>query len=81
VSGIAQALEQRVLDPWRTWIQGLIALNVMQQRRALRLAVRNLSWEYQSSVLTLRFRLTRGAFATAVLRELVETQVEGEGGE
>jgi tRNA pseudouridine13 synthase len=48
-------------------------LNVEQQRRALRLAVGNLTWEYSPGVLALRFRLTRGAFATAVIREIAST--------
>jgi tRNA pseudouridine13 synthase len=50
-----------------------------QERRALRLAVRDLSWERepgrpmgQPSALVIRFRLTRGSFATTVLREIVD---------
>lgn len=66
-------LEERVLAPWSEWRRGLENLNVEQQRRSLRLAVLNLTWEYAPAVLTLRFRLTRGAFATAVLREFVTT--------
>jgi tRNA(Glu) U13 pseudouridine synthase TruD len=34
-------------------------------------AVRESQWTYADDALTLRFRLTRGAFATAVLREIV----------
>jgi tRNA pseudouridine13 synthase len=51
-----------------------------QERRALRLAVRDLAWERepgrpmgQPSVLVIRFRLTRGSFATTVLREIIES--------
>ncbi|HVW68242.1 MAG TPA: tRNA pseudouridine(13) synthase TruD [Steroidobacteraceae bacterium] len=49
-----------------------------QERRALRLAVRDLSWvreqgrEAGLDAIVLRFRLTRGSFATTVLRELFE---------
>jgi len=71
-------LEQTVLAPWAAWQSGLENLGVEQQRRALRLVVNNLTWEYSSGVLTLRFRLTRGAFATAVLRELVTTTITKE---
>ena len=41
------------------------------ERRALRLPVRGLDWSLAAGVLTLRFELPRGAFATAVLHELV----------
>ena len=73
VTGEAEHLEERILAPWSEWCRGLAAINVEQHRRALRLAVRDLSWSYRDEVLILRFRLTRGAFATAVLRELVQT--------
>jgi tRNA pseudouridine13 synthase len=73
------ALEERVLAPWAEWRRGLEKLNVEQQRRALRLAVSNLTWEYSSNTLVLRFRLTRGAFATAVLREMVTTTTNDDG--
>jgi len=71
VSDAVRELEERVLSPWAAWCEGLVRLNVVQQRRALRLAVLNLNWDYRDAMLTLRFRLTRGAFATAVLREIV----------
>jgi tRNA pseudouridine13 synthase len=41
------------------------------ERRALRLPVRGLDGSLAAGVLTLRFELPRGAFATAVLHELV----------
>ena len=48
-----------------------------QERRSLRLAVQELRCVVASDALVLEFRLTRGGFATAVLRELLE----GESGE
>jgi tRNA pseudouridine13 synthase len=74
VSGAAAEFEEQALQPWQQWQQGLIDLRVQQQRRATRLVVQNLSWSYDDAVLTLHFRLMRGAFATAVLRELVDYQ-------
>lgn len=75
-------LEERVLAPWAEWRRGLENLNVEQQRRALRLAVSNLTWEYSPGTLTLRFRLTRGAFATAVIREIaITTNDDGDSNE
>ena len=44
-----------------------------QERRALVLAVRDLSYEREPSALVIRFRLTRGSFATTVLREMVDS--------
>jgi tRNA pseudouridine13 synthase len=46
------------------------------ERRSLRLAVRELSTEEEPQALWLRFRLPRGSFATAVLRELVRAPEE-----
>jgi tRNA pseudouridine13 synthase len=44
-----------------------------QERRALRLAVRDLEWSRESNAVVIRFRLTRGSFATTVLREIFDT--------
>lgn len=52
-----------------------------QERRALRLSVRDLLCDYESDTLTLRFRLARGSFATTVLREIVDTESAGEEGD
>ncbi len=43
-----------------------------QERRALRLAVRDLRWQRDESGLLISFRLSRGGFATTVLREIVQ---------
>jgi tRNA pseudouridine13 synthase len=43
-----------------------------QERRALRLAVRDLQWERDRAGIVIRFRLTRSGFATTVLREIVD---------
>jgi tRNA pseudouridine13 synthase len=43
-----------------------------QERRSLRLPVRDLEWALDGDDLTLAFELPRGAFATAVLHEIVE---------
>ena len=49
-----------------------VAAGMRQERRSLRLAVRELTCEPEAAAVLLRFRLPRGSFATAVLRELVE---------
>jgi tRNA(Glu) U13 pseudouridine synthase TruD len=48
-----------------------------QERRSLRLAVRSLSYEIDADEALLEFRLDRGAFATAVLRELLADSDSG----
>jgi len=72
VIGDARYVEDSALAEWKVWSDRLIEIGIEQQRRALRLAVRNLTWEYCDRTLRVGFRLTRGAFATAVLREIVQ---------
>ncbi|MEA3180756.1 MAG: tRNA pseudouridine13 synthase [Gammaproteobacteria bacterium] len=43
-----------------------------QERRSLRLAVRNLEWSREPDAVVLRFRLAKGSFATTVLREIFD---------
>jgi tRNA pseudouridine13 synthase len=55
-----------------------------QERRSLRLAVRNLEWSREPDAVALRFRLARGSFATTVIREIFDAvsadgEPEGEG--
>ena len=54
------------------WINALVRARVQPARRSLRLAVRDLQWEFGDASLTLSFALSRGAFATSVLRELAD---------
>jgi tRNA(Glu) U13 pseudouridine synthase TruD len=51
----------------------VIAAGMSQERRALRLAVRDLGWERQGADVVVRFWLTKGSFATTVISELFET--------
>lgn len=48
------------------------ALGLSQERRSLRCTVRELSVRQQAGILELSFRLGRGQFATAVLREICD---------
>ena len=70
----AAALEQQVLADEALFKLGLEKAGLEQERRALRLEVRELAWQrLQAEVLQLRFSLPPGTYATAVLRELVVT--------
>jgi tRNA pseudouridine13 synthase len=69
-SGAIAEREQSVAGRFAEFANGLENQRIEQARRALRLAVRDLSWERQGDKLCLRFFLVRGGFATAVLREI-----------
>ncbi len=65
------ALEQRVADQYSTLCQGLADVGLKQERRSLRLPVRELEWQWLAAdVLELCFTLPAGSYATVVLREL-----------
>jgi tRNA pseudouridine13 synthase len=67
-SGEILSLEQSAVAPFEEFRKGL-ETQMDQARRALRLAVRDLQWEFDAQTVWLEFRLTKGGFATAVLRE------------
>jgi tRNA pseudouridine13 synthase len=74
VSAEAQALESQVLAGYADLVDGLAGCGVDAARRALRLAVPTLDWQFESEdTLVLSFWLPPGAFATSVLRELAIT--------
>jgi tRNA pseudouridine13 synthase len=63
-------LEQRLAAASNGLAEALAAFGLDAQRRALRLRAGELQWEWpEAGVLTLRFALASGAFATSVLRE------------
>lgn len=76
VGGVAAQLETQIGAQYAALATGLARAGLEQERRALRAWVRNLTWTLQDSCLVLRFRLQRGAFATAVIAELLGTAAE-----
>lgn len=66
----ASDIERRVAELRPELANGL-ERNTDEGRRALRLEVKDLEWEQSDDSLTMSFSLTRGGFATAVLRELI----------
>ena len=71
----AQALELALLDGESMWKSGLEQAGMEQERRALRLPVKKLQWQWlDATSLQLEFALPAGAYATSVLRELVKTK-------
>lgn len=68
-------LETRIAAEFQQACSLITEAGTDQERRALRLAVRDLAWDSEPNALVLRFRLTRGSFATTVLRELIQSDV------
>ena len=69
----ASELESASLADLSEWRDGLEKAGLKMERRSLRLSVDDLQWEYVDKTLVLKFSLPAGCFATAVLREVVET--------
>lgn len=73
--GVAEeafAIETAALAGGEGWQVGLEAAGLVADRRALRIVPSDLEWdEPANGALMVRFSLPRGAYATAVLRELV----------
>jgi tRNA pseudouridine13 synthase len=65
------ALESEVGARYEVLARGLSNARLESERRALRIRVDRLAWQIEGDVVQLRFRLFRGAFATAVLHELI----------
>lgn len=79
VSGAAAAIENNIVQKSPLLSQlaaGLEKRDIKAQRRALRLPIEELSWEWQDADdelrLVLSFTLTTGSFATSVLSSLVQ---------
>lgn len=65
-------LEESALAAFRPWRRGLEQYGLAQERRSLRLEVKDLEWEFPAEdELRVSFRLAAGAYATAVMREIV----------
>jgi tRNA pseudouridine13 synthase len=67
-----RTLEEQVAGQYDEPCALVIAAGMRQERRALRLAVRELSYAREGDDVVLRFWLTKGSFATTVLREVIE---------
>jgi len=78
VSNDCLELESTVLGAYASWCEGLEQAGLVQDRRALRLGVSDLAWQWtDAGELVLTFDLPAGAYATSVLREIVNCTVMG----
>lgn len=75
-SSVAKDLELQVLADWRSWCEKLEQAGMKQQRRATRIIPVKLQFKYDevSKILELTFNLPAGAYATNILRELVDVK-------
>ena len=71
--GRIRQLEERIASEYPDPCALVIAAGMRQERRSLRLAVRDLTWHREGADLLLRFWLTKGSYATTVLRELIDS--------
>ena len=70
-------LENKALEPFSEWIDGLEKLGLKQDRRALRVMPEEVQWQWLESEgeqkqLKVCFSLPSGSYATMVLRELLQ---------
>jgi tRNA pseudouridine13 synthase len=71
----AADIEIHTLSDWIDWQAGLERVGLSQERRSLRLALKDLKWTFTDDTkLYIEFFLPSGSYATAVLRELAEIQ-------
>ena len=73
-SGEVQQLESSTAQQFPEACALAVESGLRQERRSLRLAVRELEHEFDGADLRISFRLGKGSFATVVLRELFEAQ-------
>lgn len=70
-AGAVRARELAAAEALPDLAAGLVAAGLDQERRALRVAVRGLAHRWDGDTLHLAFSLPAGAYATALLRELL----------
>jgi tRNA pseudouridine13 synthase len=65
--------ELAVIDEYPILADGLLKASLQQDRRALRVMPENLCWQLEADNCRLSFGLPAGSYATALLREIVNT--------
>jgi len=71
VKGLALALINEVYEHWAPWLAGLERCGLEEAWRSNMLHVEEFSWSIKDNNAELSFILPAGAYATAVLRELI----------
>lgn len=76
--GEAQAFEQAIVDTEPHLLAVIRGNRMRHERRALLLYPQDMRWQHESDTLSVEFSLPAGCFATAVMREVIEENNEGE---
>ena len=75
----AKALEQRVLDRFQLYRDGLLAARLQAARRACRLLPKSMTGQRHDDEFMVRFTLPAGSYATVVLAEIFSALITGDG--
>lgn len=67
-------LESEIINQFPIYQQGFEKFRLKQDRRAMRICPIDLDFEWQDDHLTLKFKLLPGAYATGILREVINYQ-------
>jgi len=71
----ASVYEGQIVAQYQPWVDALADQGLSAQRRSLRLWPKDFSWRWcEPGVLELNFHLMRGSYATALVREITQTQ-------
>ncbi|MEJ1296871.1 MAG: tRNA pseudouridine(13) synthase TruD [Candidatus Sedimenticola sp. (ex Thyasira tokunagai)] len=71
-SGVVAELEAQELAADGLFREGLERFGLKMERRAMRAAVNDLQWDIKGDQLILQFSLSKGSFATSLLRECID---------
>ncbi len=72
-AGQVRALEEQIADRFEGFAEGLTTVGAEHDRRGLRAMARELAWSFDGEDLLLTFSLPAGAYATALLAEVIAT--------
>jgi len=70
-TGEARDFEQTIADQQQAFCQGLPRFGLKQERRRIRLNIKDTNINVENNVVTLSFFLPAGAYATTIMRELI----------
>lgn len=71
LTSTALMLEQNLFQKFSSFTQGLLEFDLETDRRALRVMLQNLTWQFGENTLKLSFNLPAGSYATSMLREII----------
>ncbi|MFT5636554.1 MAG: 2-C-methyl-D-erythritol 2,4-cyclodiphosphate synthase [Cognaticolwellia sp.] len=71
-TGDARAFEQHIADGQQAFCEGLPRFGLKQERRRIRLSIKDTDITVDNDVVTLSFFLPSGAYATTIMRELID---------